>query len=92
FLGRQDPFVEVRWQDQTLRTSIKRNAGKKAKWDDELKFIVAAPSDLSVPLMVEVINDNQGDKAASSDVVIGFGEVPLEDLLHSGTSQKTLDL
>ncbi|CAM9597113.1 unnamed protein product, partial [Chrysoparadoxa australica] len=91
-MARQDPFVRVTWKGQAIVSSIKKDAGKEADWDDELMLLVGSPSDLSEQVLVEVINDNQGDDKVRDDVLIGKGLMTVNDLLNGGTVSKTLEL
>jgi hypothetical protein len=80
--AKQDPYIVVKWHGQQARSSIKKDAGKKCSWDgEELRLVVSGGvADLSESLIVEVWNDNLGDKKASEDVLVGSGSIDVSGL------------
>ncbi|CAM9761994.1 unnamed protein product, partial [Scytosiphon promiscuus] len=79
--SKQDPYLVVKWGDQEVRTSAKRDSGKDCSWPkEELALIVRTKKQLQEPIQVEVWNDNAGDKKPSPDVLIGEGNIPVKHL------------
>ncbi|CAN0001945.1 unnamed protein product, partial [Hapterophycus canaliculatus] len=79
--SKQDPYLVVKWGEQEVRTSAKRDSGKDCSWPkEELALIVRTKKHLQEPIQVEVWNDNAGDKKPSPDVLIGKGDIPVKHL------------
>ncbi|CAM9147585.1 unnamed protein product, partial [Pylaiella littoralis] len=79
--SKQDPYLVVKWGEQEVRTSAKRDSGKDCSWPkEEFALIVRMKKQLQEPLEIEVWNDNAGDKKPSPDVLIGKAPLPVEHL------------
>lgn len=51
----KDPYLVVKWGDQEVRTSAKRDSGKDCSWPkEELALIVRTKKQLQEPVQVEV--------------------------------------
>jgi hypothetical protein len=94
-IGKNDPYLRLKWREQSQQTSVKRDAGKKCTWAKEtLKFHFDLASVLpeSSTLLIEVLNDNVNDKKSSEDVLIGSAEVSFASLLSQTYTEHCIPL
>ncbi|RHY08346.1 hypothetical protein DYB37_003780 [Aphanomyces astaci] len=75
FIGKQDPYCEVRLGGRVFRTRTHDNGGKNPRWEDTFVFNVMDPQ---VEQLLIVIKDHNW----VSDEFIGTCNVPLNAFLH----------
>ncbi|ETW02441.1 hypothetical protein H310_05954 [Aphanomyces invadans] len=75
FIGKQDPFCEVRLSGRVFRTRTHDNGGKNPRWDDSFVFNVVDPQNEQLIIVIK-------DSNWVSDEFIGTCNVPVNAFLH----------
>lgn len=85
WIGKADPYVEVRLADATISTHHVPNAGESATFDESFAFNNAAPDDV---MEFHVYDKNKIRK----DAHMGEGSITLRQVFESGSMETRVPL
>lgn len=85
WIGKADPYVEVRLADATISTHHVPNAGESCTWDESFAFNNVAPDDV---IEFHVYDKNRVRK----DAFMGEGSLTLREVFEAGRMETRVPL